>query len=143
MSTASNSDTPFQLYVYQAQLMDMKAQLFIGYDGAKPLPLVKTLGKGGAYLVGYKERRGCFSFRPFNKGRIDVAFYDADPKTVSIDEHRSSNATYFDVPNIPGWGFEVMKRLKEYMADTLEHERPGEYQEYVQGVLQRAATQEG
>lgn len=64
-------------------------------------------------LVGWVGRKGCFSVRPLSKGKLDIALYDCDPKDFS--EKDVHNAHYRELVCDPGWGFEAIKILIEWL----------------------------
>jgi hypothetical protein len=68
-------------------------------------------------LIGIKDTPGCFSARLMGSGRIDVAMYPSlSPQEVQeLRNEAKFDAVYMQVDHIPGWGLEVIERLKELM----------------------------
>ena len=82
----------------------------------KKLPTVKRIKDTENILVGYANKEGCFSARLMKNGKIDVAIYDTDPRTVALALSEGStwvDAAYYTLEEIPGWGYLACQMVKE------------------------------
>ena len=85
------------------------------------LPLVKKFGT--MILVGYPNRKWCFGGieKPGNK--IQLVFYEPDPKTVATDKWSYVNAHFVMdyIDNVPGWGYVAICMLKAYKRNMEQY----------------------
>lgn len=95
-----------------------KENIFSGpINGVKKLPSIRkhSLLDNGVLLVGYKDKKGCFSFRETNEGEVHVSLYpDVSPAELT-------NASIWDgvhivLDNSPGWGFKAIHSLKTHLT---------------------------
>ena len=94
-----------------------KENIFSGpIDGNRKLPSVKkhSLLDAGVLLVGYPDKKGCFSFRETNETVIHVCYYpNVSPKELTQED--IWDGLHSEVGNTPGWGFEAIHSLKARM----------------------------
>lgn len=94
-----------------------KETIFNGpVDGSKKLPSIKkhSLLDTGVLLVGYPDKKGCFSYRETNEAVVYICFYpEASPKELTQAD--LWDGLHAEVDNLPGWGFGAIHSLKARM----------------------------